>query len=36
MIFSRSNNLRFTVKLDERSGDDIRFNYVAIAGTVEN
>ena len=36
MILSRSNNLRFTAKLDERSGNDIIFGYVALAGTVKN
>ena len=31
-ILSRSNNLRFTVKPDDRYGDDIEFNYLAVAG----
>ena len=35
-ILSQSNNLRLTIKPKDRSGDDIKIFYRAIAGTVEN
>ena len=35
-ILSQSNNLHLTIKPKDRSGDDIKIFYRAIAGTVEN